>query len=218
MNVRSDITALLTAAGCTGIITTDRTGAPMMEHNRGLCLIHKPEEPSMRYILGDKNSSYHRVQVQFPGTSLKVNVGENFVEWGNDAAGMAGCDIQLLPDGGFLCRFQESSRHLIVDSKGVRVYDSDDTDDRYLLFDASHADFIAGVPPGLFSFYEGSHIHACTYAGAIQEASGLTSVDHENSEYDRGMFELIARMYGIEDIDTADRADQVEQDIRRHQA
>src|SRR5690606_30295442 len=60
------------------------------------------EAPEVKFIPGDVDSMFHRLRVKYPKSGLTVNVGERWIEWGTDKAGMNGCDIELAPSGGFL--------------------------------------------------------------------------------------------------------------------
>ena len=54
-----------------------------------------------------------------------------------------------------------------------------------------------------------------SYDDVIQEAAGLLDPDEwqDNAEYLRGMCELIARAFPVEDLDTEARATEVRYDI-----
>jgi hypothetical protein len=108
------------------------------------------DEPTTRFIRSDYASSFPRVQIKYPDSPLTVNVGDSWVEWGTDKDGMNGCDIELRPDGGFACRFQESSRVLVVDGAGVRIYDADTELEEHLIVNLSHGDYFAGLAPKVF--------------------------------------------------------------------
>lgn len=191
-----------------------------------------PEPPTMRYIPGDEDSMYHRVQVHFPGSPVRVNVGETWVEWGTDRAGMNGADIELREDGGCQLRFQESSRLFVCDRTGVRIFDSDTEREDALILRLDHEDYHRGLPPvvgpAAYSWAAGtpepdtesavqhSTRQGTSYESLIREAAGLLEPDEvdANPEYLRGMCELIARTFGIPDMPTDDRASYIEADIR----
>lgn len=58
-----------------------------------------------------------------------------------------------------------------------------------------------------------NHPRRASYADALNEARGLISEDAENPEYDRALFELIARIYAVPEVCTEDRAEQVKGDL-----
>lgn len=192
----------------------------------------QPFEPDVKVIPnGDATSMYPRVTVRVSDTR-QVNVGEAWIEWGTpESGGTDGADIELLPTGGCLLRFQESSRIFVCDRRGIRIYNSDSQDEDRLIVGLDHADYHAGLPPvigpaGVRSAtpYDGtcdddevlarSKQGAVSYDQCIREAADLASEHGENSEYDRGMYELLARLFGIEDYPTEARASIIEADVR----
>lgn len=52
------------------------------------------------------------------------------------------------------------------------------------------------------------------YRIAIQEAADLVSEHGENPEYDRGVYELLAGLFGMLDVPTDERAAMIEADVR----
>lgn len=53
-----------------------------------------------------------------------------------------------------------------------------------------------------------------TYQQCIESAAAIVSEHGENSEYDRGMYELIAGLFGIEGYPTYERSTVVAADVR----
>lgn len=92
-------------------------------------------------------------EVSWPESKLHVKVGQTYVEWWNEddaKRGLYGGDIELDQDCTMRFRFHESSRVLVMDKQGVRIYDSDTENDKYLIVDLSHEEFQAGNPPKVF--------------------------------------------------------------------
>ena len=94
------------------------------------------------------------VTVNFPGSDLHINVGQSYVEWWNESTyrdtGVMGADIEIDEDGTMRFRFQESSRVMVCDDRGIRIYDSDSEIEDSLIVDLSHDDHFAGRPPKVF--------------------------------------------------------------------
>lgn len=57
-------------------------------------------------------------------------------------------------------------------------------------------------------------MRACSYAHAIQSAADVVSEHGENPEYDRGVYNLLAEMFGVHDMFTCDRMDEIEAEVR----
>lgn len=57
-----------------------------------------------------------------------------------------------------------------------------------------------------------------TFDDAVREARDLVSEDGENPEYDRAIYELLARIWGVPGMFTDDRAAEIEQLVRESKA
>ena len=79
-----------------------------------------------------------RVQVHFPDTRIAVNVYRGGVEWGTNMQGNNGADIEIGDNGGMTFRFHSSSRMIVADGVGVRVYDADSPRPEALIINFPH--------------------------------------------------------------------------------
>lgn len=187
--------------------------------------------PQIRYIPGDSASSFPRVQVHYPDSPLRVNVGETWVEWGTDPDGMTGCEVGTELDGGMTFRFHESNRHMLCDSTGIRVYDSDSEVEDYLILRLDHGAYHAGLPPVVgpaalrtclpddgtkteAELIEQSKVGVVSYEQIMATACDMVSEHGENGEYDRAVYEFIANLFGIEGYPTYERMTVVEAEVR----
>ena len=55
---------------------------------------------------------------------------------------------------------------------------------------------------------------AVTLQAAVLAAAEIVSVHGEVEEFDRGVYNLIAELFGVEDMDTSDRMDEIEAMVR----
>ena len=190
-------------------------------------------EPSINYNPGDNASSFERVEVRYPD-AVQVNVGVNHVEWGSPRSfGMDGGDIELTSSqyGGSLQRFQESSRIVVMDRVGLRVYDSDSEKEDRLILRLDHADYHDGLDPvigpaGLRTctshdadatddeLIERSKKGVVSYEQIMANAADLLQdTDDQPSEYRRGIAELTARLFGVEDLPTDERTSYIQHEL-----